>query len=405
MRIRKQRSLCFLALLGLAFLFLVLRPAQANAATVCKIGSKKYSSLQKAINAVGNGETIKVKKDISESEDVFLGNGKTYTIDFADHSYTYSGSGNNVFHVAGPNPAKVTIKRWKVNSNRGVFIGKGHSLTILSGTYTGPCLQMDGGSLIIRGGTFQAKPVEDWQNLIDVGRNSPGAVVEISGGTFKGYPGRTIIQQQDGLITISGGSFSADGASVLSSFGTAIISGGTFRTKYNKENEWKGNVIAALGKKMTITGGSFKGEIPMSSVLYVDSHSTETTVKGGTFSGSFWAVHAVGPLKIKKGTFKGEIHAADTGRVSISGGKCTTTIFAQNQSTITISKVTVKQGTPPPLGFSGQPNPCLKTVEQGKITVKGGSFISPAGIGYSGNVVFKTSGDFKRLFHVKTLTE
>ena len=75
---------------GIAFI-----PAENVAATITGTDGKveKYSTLQAAIAAVENGETIVVKRDIPDAVGISVPTGKNFTIDFAGHTYTLTGPG------------------------------------------------------------------------------------------------------------------------------------------------------------------------------------------------------------------------------------------------------------------------------------------------------------------------
>ena len=77
-----------LSLISLILLLTMLLSTPVLAATVCKIGSKGYSSLQKAVNAAKKGQTIVVTKAITANENVDIQN-KKITIDFSNKKYTY----------------------------------------------------------------------------------------------------------------------------------------------------------------------------------------------------------------------------------------------------------------------------------------------------------------------------
>ena len=105
------------------------------AATVCKIGSKGYSSLQAAVDAVKDGQTITVTKAIKTSEMVCIESPDTsitnFTIDFKNKKYTYSGYDYAFF--LGGTKRTITFKNINFKVTRGVKIaGRGiQNLNIL----------------------------------------------------------------------------------------------------------------------------------------------------------------------------------------------------------------------------------------------------------------------------------
>ena len=113
-----------LSIIVLALVLTMLLCMPAMAATVCKIGSKGYSSLQKAVSAVKEGQTIKVTKAIKTTDLVMTINapGNSFTIDFAKKSYTYTGD-DFAFGIA---PGKsVTIKNMNINATKAFMLRDG----------------------------------------------------------------------------------------------------------------------------------------------------------------------------------------------------------------------------------------------------------------------------------------
>ena len=57
------------------------------------VGGKTYDTMAKAIEAVGNGQTIYVLKDIPDAVGIAVPSSKNFTIDFGGHTYTLIGPG------------------------------------------------------------------------------------------------------------------------------------------------------------------------------------------------------------------------------------------------------------------------------------------------------------------------
>ena len=55
---------------------------------VAKIGDTEYPTLAEAITAAGNGDTIKLLKDVTDGDGVIVPSGKNFTLDFDNHTYT-----------------------------------------------------------------------------------------------------------------------------------------------------------------------------------------------------------------------------------------------------------------------------------------------------------------------------
>ena len=70
-------------------------PTENVAATITDAYGKveKYSTLQAAIAAVENGETIVIQRDIPDAVGISVPSGEDFTIDFNNHTYTLTGPG------------------------------------------------------------------------------------------------------------------------------------------------------------------------------------------------------------------------------------------------------------------------------------------------------------------------
>ena len=156
-----------LSTLILAFMFAMVAITPVFAKTVCKIGSKGYSSLQEAIDAVKDGQTIKVTKAIKTDKMVSTShpgqNVTKFTIDFKNKKYSYSGY-DYAFNITGPK-RMITFKNINFNVRRGFIIGgwgdnNRNMLVVQNGKYTGGPVS-NGGYLEIKGGTYQFKGTID----------------------------------------------------------------------------------------------------------------------------------------------------------------------------------------------------------------------------------------------------
>ena len=374
-----------LSVIGIALFLAVLLSMPAMAASVCKIGSKGYPSLQAAVDAVKDGQTIKVTKAIKATSRVELPQrGLKYTIDFVKKKYMYTGD-DYAFGISPGN--SITVKNLNLKGSK--MFAVGGNLTISSGKAT--CEQLawtDGNTkskLTIKGGTYTHSDALD---LVYINNNG---TLTIAKGTFKKGS-----MANFGKMTISGGSFHGGGANaIIANSGTLTISDGKFETGAETARCVNNN------KTLTIKGGTFTAK---DAVINVNEKTT-ATITGGVFARSSAPSLLVrGTCKVKGGTFGGTI-VAEGGKVSITGGNSSGTVNCQDDGKVTISRFTIDQGATPhvltPLGLY---SPCLVN-HGGTFLVKGGSYISPNGYGYHGNITFKVSGDYKKLFAVKTLIQ
>ena len=349
--------------IALLLTLLLCTPAMA-AGTVCKIGSKGYSSLQEAVDNIRDGQTIKVMKAINAEESVrFPEKEIKFTIDFNKKKYTFAGAEGN-WAAFFPMPGNtVTVKNLNASTETTLFSMAG-TVIINSGTVS--CNQlaavMGNGVLKVKGGTY--KGLSNWPFIA----NHKGGNVQIAKGSFKNKS--DIINE--GKVTITGGDFDCEREYQV----------------YNKE-----------GSTLTISGGKFASDKTIVGL----QQGSSVTINGGTFS-SRQSDHMVVKLekgstaKIKGGTFKGMIYTQ--GKMTITGGKSTSQVCVYEGGSCTINKFTINQKPSP---ASGPADGAMLVNQGGKLTVKGGKFVSRNGYGYSGDVTFSKK-NYKKLFTVKALT-
>ena len=85
------------AVLGFAMIFTMftIAPPKVAAAVgnAAKIGTTEYATLNEAIEAVSDGETITLLRDVTDATGIAVEGGKNFTLDFGGHVYTLSGPG------------------------------------------------------------------------------------------------------------------------------------------------------------------------------------------------------------------------------------------------------------------------------------------------------------------------
>lgn len=166
---------------------------------VAQVGTKAFASLQAAIDAAQDGETVTLLTDVEQNSQLTIGksitldlNGKTIknTVDI------WGDKANAILSIT--NGAKVTITGngtidAKENDCYTINVVKG-DLTIENGTFYGnvSVVQVEEGTLSVKGGTFDLH--QKWEgsskylfNCIDDAYASGSANVAISGGTFVGF--------------------------------------------------------------------------------------------------------------------------------------------------------------------------------------------------------------------------
>lgn len=266
-----------------------------------QIGSKCYASVQAAIDAANEGDTVKLLADATE--DVTVDEGKNLTLDLngfkltnvKDHTITNNGTltvtdsseaktgtVDNLTHGKGAlvNAGTATLEggtfersneagkldlysnggnSWYTVQNKGTMTIKDGTTVKNDGGFSSNLCNADdtNAKLVINGGIFAGG--------INAVKNGSNTKLEITGGTFSNASQYVVMNWSD--ATISGGTFTAEGTapSVLftSSYGndkdSLKVTGGTFsgtasmiRNYYDKDN--RGNAA--------VSGGTFSAEVP-----------------------------------------------------------------------------------------------------------------------------------------------
>jgi uncharacterized repeat protein (TIGR02543 family) len=202
-----------------------------------KIGDTIYASLQDAIDAANDGDTITLCADLTESVTIGADAASSLTLDLGGHKLSANGA----------IPIKVSGQ---------------HELNIVNGEVTsdiGDCLNLDrksGGSTVNLGGdgqalTFTCTSTDEAYNACVCVSSS--ATVNFLSGTYNsteryaaiilGYAGAGNAQ-----LNITGGTLTGStGSTVFTSGGTVSVTGGTIGGHIEKKND----------AKVSITGGTF----------------------------------------------------------------------------------------------------------------------------------------------------
>ncbi|MBQ1491364.1 MAG: hypothetical protein IIZ39_05340 [Blautia sp.] len=381
-----------LSIFCFVFVLTMLLCTPAFAKTVCKIGSKGYSSMLEAVNAVKDGQTITVTKAIKTSEpfSTFDAKAKKFTIDWKNKKYTYTGTEHAAFHISEGHT--VTVKNLNVQSDYTLFsIANNASLTIKSGKVTTYQLLHSYGKVNISGGSFYTPSAERAPFI----ENRETGVLSITKGSFSG---EKWLVMNLGKMTIKNGEFKKTSKtgdqSLIRSHGVSVIKGGAYESVAGAVITTSNDTAA----NFTISGGKF------SAPNVVIENNSQMTISAGTFKS---ANYTSGPCvkgrdrsntKIKGGTFIGGFNV--TGKLTISGGKTNAEVIVGDKGDCTITKLTIKQDPSP---GRGPGNGAMLVNQGGKFTVKGGKYVSKNGYGFSGKVDFEVSGDYKKLFTVKKM--
>ncbi len=279
---------------------------------VATIGEAEYSSLQDAIDAAQNGETITILCDITldtpivvakESNAVLDMAGKTINAGWGDesaskHIYAFTNygtltiTGNGTINARGTyNYGTLTLKNGTINAIDG---NGGYGVK----NYNGATFIMNGGLIAttyeddnkVSEGGYDATPI-----LVDA-----GATLVINGGEINNICDFTVALLNYGTVTIKAGTFTSV-HSTISNSGDMTIEGGEFKCDGLKGVS--AHIIVAYdGSTTTIIGGTFDGKDNYNGFTIDALNGAVVTVTGGTF------------LPVHSGSLYGE------GKITVSGG-------------------------------------------------------------------------------------
>ena len=293
----------------------VLKPA------VAMIGEEGYTSIQKAVTAAQNGDTILFVADVEQEDGVIITD-KNITIDLNDKTFTVS------------NGASTNNRNFKVNGSSVVTIKNG--TMVAAGNYSSGAygtLRTEGTANVTleniklynyRGNGLNVKALSGTTVTINNTEvySEYGGGIESTGGTIeltnvkveqKGmytapYNSMAISVNGRGTVTVNSGTYSTECitaeeannqgtshgpwcAGVLNSGGTLIIKGGTFSNDNFGENTLatyaRGLLLADTGANIQIQGGTFnavKAIIDIQNNLGDASKNPSATISGGNFS-------------------------------------------------------------------------------------------------------------------------
>lgn len=243
--------------------------------TIAKIGTEGYESLEDAINAVQNNETIVVIKDFTYDTPITINNGKTFTIDFNDgstqHSFRWfdmmgSQTDKNIFTIDDNSNVTVKNMRYLVGvgekANRVFNVNSTAALTLTNMICSGDDdikdipVRNNGGTVVIDGGDITTNNPGGANLLSPVVQNLNNGTTTITGnGTFTMKNNSTGVAWLGNIVTTAGASTDADQENPC---GTVIIENGTFNGGHIVDVNGKGTVIINDGTLITGIGPAIK---------------------------------------------------------------------------------------------------------------------------------------------------
>ena len=264
--------------------------AWADEAKAAKVGDVEYDTLQEAVDAAAEGQTIVLLKDVDASSGVTVGkkvvldmNGKKLynTVDIWDTSWslisvqangdlTITGNGtfaakeNDCYAVDVQDGGKVTIQN-------GTFIGNIHAVYVLTGTAI-----INGGTYTVQQKFSEAKPYDFVLNCYDANHTNGTATITVNGGEFPQIDPSNCKAEGEGTNFVAAGVAVAtvvDGDNTSYAVGSAVIA-----------------AAANNGKSVTVTKtGPVTGVDAGKSIAVADG-VTGVTVNGVTVTGDSYTV-------------------------------------------------------------------------------------------------------------------
>ena len=235
---------------------------QVDALAVAKVGETAYLSLDAALEAAKDGDTVTLLADITE--DVVIN--KNITFDLGGKTITNTGAGKATLTVASG--ATATVKNGSIVGGASYYNIQNNGTATLEG-------------ITATAGNTGSSMIDNWGTLT------------ITSGTYTG--GLNVVKSEEGsTLVINGGDFTLDYATsgytaVIHVFGDTTINGGTFTQSLTTTGRWDHPQVVATG--------------------VVEGYTAITRVTGGTFTNK----------KSGEGIFRG-VGKATSDNFEVSGG-------------------------------------------------------------------------------------
>ena len=242
--------------------------------SVAQVGFKAFNTLQAAIDAAQDGETVTLLADATE--DATIAAGKNITLDLGGKTLTNTNAGKATLTIAGD--ATATVKNGSIVGGTGYYTIDNYGtatledVTATAGNTDSSMIRNDG-TLTIESGSYSGG--------LNVVKSEEDSTLNINGGRFElsyatsGYTGVVFAY---GNTTITGGEF-IQGLTTTGRWNhpqviaTGMveghpsftkITGGTFTNKYSDGS----NIFRGVGKgtsdNFEVSGGTFNKSVPSS---------------------------------------------------------------------------------------------------------------------------------------------
>lgn len=263
---------------------------------VAKIDGTEYATLQEAVNAANNGQTIVLQSDVVLTASLNVADNKTVTLDLNSYKITADMNGPHMICNAGnltitDSSANKTgeIAKIGAETNFGYVIENHGTMTLDRCKISSTSVK----SSAIENGWYTASANTAGTSCTMTIQNAEVVSVNADGGLY------TVKNDDYGVMVINGGVFtnSVAGAGAVLNWNDLTINGGTFTGASAVRTLKSGSSDFETGKSQ-IKNGTFNGGIDT-----LDGYKTGITiaVTGGTFSTDVTEYLAEGKILQKNG--------------------------------------------------------------------------------------------------------
>lgn len=245
------------------------------ASGVAYVAGKGFDTLQAAIDAAQDGETVTLLADVTENATVAAG--KNIALDLGGKTLTNTNANPKQATLTIAQGATATVKNGSVIGGTNYYTIQNNGTATLEDVKatagnTGSSMIDNYGALTITSGTYTGG--------LDTVKNEPNAKLTITGGTFtltKGTSsGFTGVVFNYGDLTISGGEFIQGDKSAPygqaqvihtdkdksgSAVPSTVISGGTFKNLCTRSTAWTVRATNAANGATEVSGGAFNKSV------------------------------------------------------------------------------------------------------------------------------------------------
>ena len=257
--------------------------------SVAQVGFKAFNTLQAAIDAAQDGETVTLLADATE--DATIAAGKNITLDLGGKTLTNTNAGKATLTIAGD--ATATVKNGSVVGGTSFYTIQNNGTATLE-------------DVTATAGNTGSSMIDNWGTLT------------IESGSYSG--GLDVVKsEEDSTLTINGGKFELSYATngytgVVFAYGNTTITGGEFIQSLTTTGRWNHPQVVATGVVeghtaiTRVTGGHFVNMMSGEGIFRGVGKGTSDNfeVSGGTFNKSIseeYCADGFIPTKNADGTY------------------------------------------------------------------------------------------------------